>query len=308
VVVELDGRRFHETTRAFDQDRADDRRLHAERSSAGRLARMEALASGYRLVEAPCADGEAVYFSDALGGGVHRWSPDGGVETVIPKRRGIGGMCLHADGGLVVSGREVVHVRDGESRTLLSVNGATGFNDLMPGPDGDLYVGALRFMPFGGEEPVPGEIWHVAVSGESQEVVGGIKWANGIGLSPSGDVLYVCDFAPGAVIAVDLRSRDRYVFARTFSGDADGLAVDVEGGVWVALGRGGAVGRFSARGQLEEILDVPATFVASICFGGLDGRDLYIATADNTEDPGKRGTLFRTRVDRAGLPRARASI
>jgi sugar lactone lactonase YvrE len=269
---------------------------------------VEALACGYGLVEAPCVDEDGVYFSDVLGGGVHRWSSDGTVETVIPKRRGIGGMCLHADGGLVVSGRDLVHVRDGESRTLLELEGVTGFNDLTVGSEGELYVGVLRFKPFAGEDPVPGEIWRVAAPGEAREVVGGIQWANGIGLSPDGDTLYASDFAPGEVIACELATGDRRVLARTSSGDADGLAVDVEGCVWVALGSGGAVGRFSPGGELEEVLDVPASFVSSLCFGGTDGRDLYLTTADNTDDPSSAGTLFRTRVDRAGLPRPRAVI
>ena len=79
---------------------------------------MEALAWGYGLVEGPTfAPDGSVYFSDVLGGGVHRLSPGGDVETVIPKRRGVGGMCLHADGGLVVSGRDVVHAGNG---TVLS--------------------------------------------------------------------------------------------------------------------------------------------------------------------------------------------
>jgi sugar lactone lactonase YvrE len=253
---------------------------------------MDTLASGYGLLEAPCVDPEGgVYFSDVLGGGVHRWSPDGAVEVVIPKRRGIGGMCLHADGGLVVSGRDVVHVRDGESRTLLALDGVTGFNDMAPGPDGSVYVGALRFMPFAGEEPVPGEIWKLGSPPE--ELFGGIDWPNGIALSPDGRTLYAADFASGDVIAYDGGTR---VFAHSPSGDADGLAVDEEGGVWVATGGGHGVARFSPRGDLEDLLDVPAEFVSSVCF---DGRDLFVTTT---------GTLYRTRVDVAGLPLTAARV
>jgi sugar lactone lactonase YvrE len=269
---------------------------------------VEALAWGYRLAEAPCADADgAIYFSDALGGGVYRWSSDEGVETVIPKRRGVGGLCLHADGGLVVTGRQVLHVREGESRTLLDVDGVTGFNDLAPGPDGSVYVGALRFMPFGGEEPVPGEIWRIGPGG-GEELFGDIEWANGIGLSPDGETVYACDFASGEVTAFEPASGTRRVFARSPSGDADGLAVDVEGGVWVALGSGGGIGRFSPEGTLDEVVEVPAGFVSSLCFGGEDGRDVYVTTADNTDDPSLAGTLFRTRFDVAGLPVTAATV
>jgi sugar lactone lactonase YvrE len=270
---------------------------------------VEALAWGYGLVEAPCAaDDGSVYFSDVLGGGVHRWSPGGAVETVVPKRRGIGGMCLHADGGLVVSGRDLQHVRDGESRVLLSLEGVTGFNDLCAGPDGSVYVGALRFMPFGGEEPVPGEVWRVEREGAAAQVVDGIEWANGVGFSPDGGTMYVCDFASGEVVAVEPGSGAREVFARSPSGDADGLAVDEEGGVWVALGSGGGIGRFAMDGRLDEVLDVPAGFVASLCFGGEDMREVYVTTADNTEVPERAGTLFRTRVEVAGSVQPRATI
>jgi sugar lactone lactonase YvrE len=270
---------------------------------------VDALAWGFGLVEAPCAaDDGSVYFSDALGGGVHRWSPDREVETVVPKRRGIGGMCFHADGGVVVSGRDLVHVRDGETRRLFGRDDVTGFNDLATGSDGRVYVGALHFMPFGGEEPVPGEVWRVDAPGDATQVLGEILWANGIGFSPDGGTLYASDFATGDVIACELESRQRHVLARTPSGDADGLAVDVEGAVWVACGSGGMIARYSAAGELEDTLDVPAGFVTSLCFGGMDGRDLYVTTMDNADDPSRRGTLFRTRAERAGLPVAAARI
>jgi sugar lactone lactonase YvrE len=256
---------------------------------------MEALATGYGLLEAPCVDSDGgVYFSDVLGGGVHRWSPGGGVEVVIPKRRGIGGMCLHADGGLVVSGRDVVHVKDGTSRVLLALEGVTGFNDMAADSEGAVCVGALRFMPFAGEEPVPGEIWRIGSVPE--ELFGGIDWPNGIGFSPDGETLYAADFSSGDVLAYDGESR---VFAQSPSGDADGLAVDENGCVWVATGSGAGVARFSPNGDLEDVLDVPADFVSSVCFGGADGRDLFVTTT---------GTLFRTRVEVAGLSVCRAVV
>ena len=92
----------------------------------------EELASGYSLLEAPVWDGAGgLYFSDVLQGGIRRWSPERGVEDVLPKRRGIGGMCQHADGGLVVSGRDAIHVQGDEQRVLLGeLEGVTGFNDL----------------------------------------------------------------------------------------------------------------------------------------------------------------------------------
>ena len=80
---------------------------------------IETLLTGYTLAEGPAVDDEGrLYFSDARGGGVHCLEPDGRVHTVIPDRMRIGGMVLHADGGLVVTGKDVSHIRGDDVRVL----------------------------------------------------------------------------------------------------------------------------------------------------------------------------------------------
>jgi sugar lactone lactonase YvrE len=86
------------------------------------------------------------------------------------------------------------------------------------------------------------------------------------------------------------------VFAESPCGSADGLAVDVEGGVWVALGDAGAVARFGPDGDLDAVVDIPADFVSSISFRGAD----VLITAV--------GAVFRARSEVAGLPVADARI
>ena len=92
----------------------------------------EVVAHGYGLAEAPTIDIDAsVVFSDVLGGGVYRIDAAGNVTTIVPKRRGVGGIAVHADGGIVCSGRDLVHVHeDHEPRTVLHVDGVAGWNDL----------------------------------------------------------------------------------------------------------------------------------------------------------------------------------
>ena len=229
-----------------------------------------------------------MYFSDVLQGGVRRWS-DGGVEDVLPKRRGIGGMCLHADGGLVVSGRDVIH----EQRVLLGeIDGVTGFNDLAADSEGRVYVGALRFKPFAGETPKPGQVWRVDGAGSATPVLEGIDWPNGIGFSPNGETMYACDYAHGTVLTSD------GVFARSPAGSADGLAVDETVGYGWRWGRV-ARSRASARRLSDRTFDVPADFVSSLCFGGDDMRDVYVTTI---------GALLHGRSDVPGLPVPPATI
>ena len=114
------------------------------------MADVETLAWGFSLIEGPSVDSEDnLYFSDVHRGGVYRRSPDGEITTSIPKRRGVGGTALHADGGLVVSGRNIQHVKDGAIRVLFEApGGVTGFNDLTIDAVGRGLVGSLRTDPF----------------------------------------------------------------------------------------------------------------------------------------------------------------
>ena len=262
------------------------------------------------LLEGPrvTATGDLL-FSDVLAGGVYRQTPSGELRTIVPGRRGVGGLVEHERGGVVVGGRDLVHVEDkGASKLLLARDGVTGFNDLTTTPDGRVIVGALRFRPFAGEESVPGEL--LLVSGPDRAVLlsDTLLWPNGIGLSPTGDLLYASDFARKHVKVMSLDGSDESVFSESPRGAADGLAVDVEGGVWVALGEGGGVARFESDGLLDEIVEVPANFVSSIAFGGSDARDVLVSTADSTLSPGTGGALFRARSEVAGMAISPAAI
>jgi gluconolactonase len=89
------------------------------------------------------------------------------------------------------------------------------------------------------------------------------------------------------------------VFASSPTGAADGLAVDAEGGVWVALGSPGGVARFTPDGNLDRVLEIEADFVASVCF---DGDVLYVATG------GDGGGICRLTVDVPGLELTPAAV
>jgi gluconolactonase len=228
---------------------------------------VEVLASGYQLAEAPrvAADG-SIFHTDVLGGGVYRWS-GGAVDVVVPKRRAVGGLALHADGGVVVSGRDLTHVApDGTNRLVFALpDGVTGFNDCCALPTGAVLVGALRWLPFAGGEPerVPGEFWHVGAHDEPCIDVPDITWPNGCGVDVERRRTYANDYAHGRVWVRDVDGLR--VFAELPGGEADGLAVDDEGGVWVATARGNSLVRLAPDdGSVVDELrfDEPVTSVA----------------------------------------------
>ena len=255
-------------------------------------AEPEVLASGYQLVEGPRCDGKGgVYFTDALGGGVHRWSTDG-IDIVVPKRRGVGGLALHADGGVVVSGRDVTHVApDGTNRLLFAApEGVTGFNDIAAMADGTILAGGLRFMPFTAEDPVPGAFWHVTSPETSELVIDNIEWPNGVG--DTGDGVWCCnDYSRGRVWVID---GDDHRMLTTPTGEADGLAFDEEGGVWVAQPRAGSLVRLRLDGSVDQTLELPGVQPASVAF---DDDTMYVTTIANDS---RSGELLRLRAPIAG--------
>jgi len=241
-----------------------------------------------------------------IGGGLHHLSAEGAALGVLaPGRRGIGGAALDQRGDPVVTGRDVVVLREAEQATLVpATTGVTGYNDLGVTPDGHLVVGALTYKPLAGEPATPGRIYVVGPDGSSRVWDGGSTlWPNGIASSPGGEWLYVADFATGAVLRAPWPSEHAALacWAESPSGHADGIAVDAAGGVWVALGVGAGVARFHESGELDRVVPVPSTFVSSLCFRP-GGHEILITAADDLADRRAGGCVFLTEVAERGVP------
>jgi D-xylonolactonase len=268
----------------------------------------EVLSSGYRLIEGPRVDERnRLYFSDVAAGGVYRRSPDGSVETLIPKRRGVGGIGLNEGGGLVASGRGLVYwdERTRQSRNVFTEfegRPIVGLNDIQPDSHGSVYVGSLEFDVLGGGAPTPCSLFRVDPDGTVTKLWEGIEVTNGMGFSADGKLLYHCD-SNTAVWVYDVMPdrtvKDRRVFAKLPVGSPDGMAVDGEGGIFVAAAWGGEVVRIKSDGTIDRRIKMPVKFITSLTFGGPDLQDLYVVSA---EDQTGKGTIYRARSDIPGQP------
>jgi sugar lactone lactonase YvrE len=87
-------------------------------------------------------------------------------------------------------------------------------------------------------------------------------------------------------------------------GHPDGMAVDENGAVWLALVRGG-IARLTPAGDVDRRFEPPSTFTTSCCF---DGRDLIVTTGNHSEHPDLGGCVLRTTVGVEGASLAPARV
>src|SRR5580693_7374186 len=200
---------------------------------------MEEVATGYGLIEGPVWDAaKGLYFSDVRDGGIHLLNRLDQVSTVLPKRRGVGGIALHAEGGLVFGGRDISWsgLDGGVGKVLLggdAIPGAFGFNDLTTDAEGRIYVGSLAFRVFGGDEPKPGKLHRIDLDGSMTTVSDGVMLTNGLGFSPDGKRLYHSDTRSNCVRVYEVGAGGDLspwrVFVEFHDGAADGLKVAADG-------------------------------------------------------------------------------
>ena len=282
----------------------------------------ETLATGYGLLEGPRTDDQnRLYFSDVRGGGVFRRSPDGQIETLIPTdRKAVGGIALNEEGGILVTGLSLARwdEHSGQVTEIFSDwdgKPLFGLNDLTIDDQGSIWVGSfgcdINKFDFKSTPP-PGSLFRVEPSGQVTQLWEGVEVTNGLGFSADRSLLYHCDSTTRAVWVYEVRAdrtvSDRQLFAKLPDGMPDGMTVDVEGGVWVAVVAGsGEVVRFKPDGTLDQRINIPAKTITSVAFGGLDMCDLYVVTSNNDQRDLK-GTVFRTRSDIPGLPVPKAKF
>jgi sugar lactone lactonase YvrE len=142
-----------------------------------------------------------------------------------------------------------------------------------------------------------------------RRMIGGVAISNGLGWSPDRSTMYYIDTPTRRVDAFDYdlstgEATRRRVFAEIDRGSPDGLCVDADGGIWVAVWRGHAVRRYRPDGTLDRVVDVPTAQVTSCTFAGEGYRTLVITTAaqDRPDDPRAGLTYAYVPGDAHGVP------
>jgi sugar lactone lactonase YvrE len=219
------------------------------------------------------------------------------------------------DGWLLAAGPGFVHLRpDGTQRTLAEVAPAgTRMNDAACDPQGRLWAGTLADDHHAGG----GALYRLERNGRCDVVLDGLTISNGLGWSPDGSEMYLVDSGPRVIHAFAFDA-DRgtisggrvLVTVPEDIGSPDGMTIDADGDLWVAVYGGGRVRRYSPDGDLREELPVPAAQSTCCAFAGPGLRSLFVTTAtEGWSDEQRRadpaaGLVYRLDTDAAGCPAA----
>ena len=272
------------------------------------------LAAEALLAEGPVWDtrSSCLRWVDIYRGRVHRFDPAAGVDTFFEVGEDVGTVAVRAAGGLVIATTTGVYtcLEDGGRRTLLHAVDTDPpggrFNDGKADPWGRFWAGTMLDDPHGACA-----LYRVDPDHSLHTMVTGVSCSNGLAWSPDGTTMYYIDTQTGGVDAFDhapstgaLSGRRRIVDIDR--GWPDGMTVDADGCLWVALWDGWAVRRYAPDGRLLATVEVPAQRVTSCAFGGPALSTLYITTArvglrDFTDQP-SAGSLFAVDPGVAGLP------
>jgi sugar lactone lactonase YvrE len=262
----------------------------------------------------------ALAWVDVLAGRLHRLRPGAGDEIVVELGAAIGSAAAVDGEGFVLAAADGFRRVNADGRPVWGplkprdMPDDARFNDGACDPRGRFFAGTVT----GELRPGAGALYRLDPDGSIRAILEGVTESNGLGWSPDGSTFYYVDsgepvpriraFAFDADAGTLGTSRDLVSFDPGDGAVPDGLTIDAEGCLWVAMWGGSEVRRYDADGRLMERHSLPVRRVTCPGFGGERLEDLYVTTAwEGMEAADRRteplaGHVFRMRPDARGLP------
>ena len=165
-------------------------------------------------------------------------------------------------------------------------------NDLAIAPDGTLYASDPNW------DKGTGQVWRIDTDGKTTLVAEKMGTSNGIEVSPDGKTLYVNESVQRNVWAFDIAKggslRNKRLLKKFDTHGFDGMRCDADGNLYITRHGKGTVAVLSPAGKVIREIDVLGKHPSNLCFGGPDGRTVYVTEVDKQR-------LVRFRVDTPGL-------
>ena len=257
------------------------------------------LADGFCFGEGPRWFEGLVWFSDMLGAAVHTVTLGGEMTTLPLDGHAPSGLGFRPDGSLLIvsTERKQVLSYDGESVSVVA-----DVSSLVPAALGDMVVDRHGCAYVGSQARNGGVIVRIDPDDERRTaiVADDLDFPNGMVLSPDGETLIVAESTARRLtafrVATDGTLSGRRVFADGLDGPPDGICLDAEGGVWVAMTLAKQFERIVDGGRVTDRVDAGDRTAIACTLGGPEGRTLFLVTTTDAYPERLRGTTL-SRVD-----------
>jgi sugar lactone lactonase YvrE len=256
-----------------------------------------------------------LYFVDIMRGHVHRFTPATGSLRTYDVNQSVGAVGLTEADDLVLAvgaGFARLHPATGVVRMIAEVEADRSdhrMNDGNCDAAGRFWAGTMALDT----RPGAGSLYRLEPDGCVRTILRNVTISNGVDWSADGTRMFYIDSPTQTIDVFDvdpasgtIANRRPFVRIAEHLGAPDGLTIDADEHVWVALWGGSAVHRYAPDGALDGVVRLPASHPTSCTFGGADLRDLYITTATMELTPSQRaneplaGAVFRCRPGPAG--------
>jgi gluconolactonase len=241
---------------------------------------------GYRFTEGPAANAKGeVFFTDGANSRILKIGLDGKVSPFITDSKRGDGQAFGPDGRLysaAVAEQKIIAYDESGKATVI----AEGFrgNDVVVANNGNVYV-----TNPGATESEPSRVWLIKPDGEKKVVdTGGVRFTNGVALSPDQTLLYVADFRSHWVYSYQIQAdgsldhKQRYYWLHVpdnaDDSAADGIRVDRDGRLYVATRLGIQV--CDQAGRVQCIIQTPNGRISNLTFGGPNFDTLFATCGD----------------------------
>ena len=269
---------------------------------------------GSRLGEGPLWDHRTglLAWVDILSGFVHLTDPGTGVTTTIPAGTAVGAIALHGESGYLLAIEHGFATLDGAHLEVVNEvleAGGQRMNDGALDPAGRFVAGSIT------DDRTPtGSLYVRDLDGGVRTLFGGVTVSNGLAWSAEGARLFYVDSPRQSIDVMDydvdagtVAGRQTWATVPDSEGTPDGLTIDAEGCLWLALWGGSKVLRYSPDGRVIGEVHLPVSRVTSCAFGGPDLDRLFITTASvgsTADDPARThdGALFVVEPGATGVP------
>ena len=283
-------------------------------------ADVRVLTPGVELGEGPAWDERrgVLVWVDIWAGHVHLYDPASGSDRHLAVGQPVGAAVPRRSGGLVLAVRDGFAFLDDDG-TLTVVaevevdRPENRMNDGKCDRHGRFWAGTMAGEYW--RRTGAGALYRLDPDGSVTKMVDGVTISNGLAWSADDRTMYYIDTPTQRVDAFDydadtgdIANRRPVVQIPKEDGSPDGMTIDAEGFLWVALYGGSAVHRYSPDGELERVVRLPASNVTSCAFGGPDLDDLFITSARQELSDEQlaaqlhAGALFDHRPGVRGLP------